>query len=167
MKTTIVFLAAMFLCVTCFAQKPAKEKENKEKKENREEKEEKEQKGLKDSEIPAAVKTAFAKTFPNAKGVKWSKESVTEFEAEFKAGGKEMSSNFDQAGKWVATETEIQSSELPPAVTATLAKDFAGYKIEEAEKVETPDKGTYYELAVKNGKKMEVEINRDGKVMKK
>ena len=156
MKTTIVFLSALFLCVICFAQDPKKEDE------------EKDQKSLKDSEIPAPMKTAFAKAFPKATGVKWSKESAAEFEAEFKVDGKEMASNFDQSGKWIVTETEIKSSELPAAVTASLGKELPGYKIDESEKVETADKGTYYEVVMKKGKSiMEVEISGDGKVMKK
>ena len=41
---------------------------------------------LKESEVPTAVKDAFSKSFPNAKKVAWSKETDTEFEAEFKNG---------------------------------------------------------------------------------
>ena len=79
-----------------------------------------------------------------------------------------MASNFDQSGKWIVTETEIKSSELPAAVTASLGKELPGYKIDESEKVETADKGTYYEVVMKKGKSiMEVEISGDGKVMKK
>ena len=79
-----------------------------------------------------------------------------------------MSSNFGLDGKWLATETEIKLSELPQAVTTTLSKDYAGYKINEAEKVETPDKGIYYEVALAKGKlKVEVELNTEGKVLKK
>ena len=44
---------------------------------------------LKESEVPKAIKESFSKRFPNTKGVEWSKESSTEFEAEFKNAGKE------------------------------------------------------------------------------
>ena len=119
-------------------------------------------------QVPDAVKVAFKKLQPNATSVKWSKEGSTEFEAEFRVGNIEMSSNFDKAGTWVATETEIKSSELPASVTTSIAKEFAGYKISEAEKVETPTKGMYYEVAIEKGKsKMEVEIGTDGNVIKK
>lgn len=59
------------------------------------------------------VKESFGKRFPDAKEVKWSKENATEFEAEFETGEMEQSVNFDQSGKWLVTETEIKSSELP------------------------------------------------------
>ena len=123
---------------------------------------------LKESDVPAAVKESFTKRFPKAKGVEWSKEGTTEFEAEFKNSGMEQSVNFDQGGKWLGTETEIKKSELPPAVQATIAKDFAGYKIEEAEKAETADKGTFYEVQLEKGDmNYEVQFSPDGRVLKK
>jgi len=123
---------------------------------------------LKESEVPKAVKDSFAKRFPNLKGVEWSKESETEFEAEFKNAGKEQSANFDQAGKWLVTETEIKKADLPQAVQASIAKEFAGYKVEEAEKVETANDGIQYEVALEKGESnYEVLLSADGKVLKK
>ena len=122
---------------------------------------------LKSTEVPAAVKDSFAKRFPAAKDVAWSKEGETDFEAEFRSNGKEQSVNFDTSGKWLETETEIKKSEIPAAVQATLAKEFAGYKIEEAEITETPD-GTFYEIEIEKGESnYEVQIAKDGKLIKK
>jgi hypothetical protein len=121
-----------------------------------------------DNSVPAVVRTAFTKLFPSATDVKWSKESASEFEAEFKMGKSEKSANFDQTGKWLGTETEIKAAELPQAVQATISKEFAGYKIGESEKAETSDKGTFYELELVKGKSnLEVQIAADGKVLKK
>lgn len=117
--------------------------------------------------VPAAVKAAFAKQFPNAKSVEWSMESKTEYEAEFKNGQLEQAANFDASGKWIVTETEIKKAELPAAVNKAVAKDFAGYKTEEVEKVEKPG-SVYYELKVEKGEKTyNVEISPEGKVLKK
>ncbi len=123
---------------------------------------------LKESEVPKAVRDSFAKRFPSMKGVEWSKENETEFEAEFKNAGKEQSSNFDQAGKWLATETEIKKNDLPKAVQASIAKEFAGFKVEEAEKVETANDDTKYEVSLEKGElSYEVLLSSDGKVLKK
>jgi uncharacterized membrane protein YkoI len=123
---------------------------------------------LKESEVPKAVKDSFSKRFPNTKGVEWSKESATEFEVEFKNASKEQSANFDPTGKWLETETELKKSELPQAVQAAIAKEFAGYKIEEAEKTETADKGMFYEVEIEKGElNYEVQFSADGKVLKK
>ena len=123
---------------------------------------------LKDTDVPKVVKDSFVNRFPNAKEVKWSKESATEFEAEFEVDEAEQSVNFDQAGKWLVTETEIKTSQLPAPVQATVAKEFAGYKVEEAEKAEASDSGMFYELEVEKGKlKYEIQISPAGKVLKK
>ena len=56
---------------------------------------------------------------------------------------------------------------LPTAITTSLGKEFPGYKIEEAEKVETEAKGIYYELAmIKVNKKVGIEMGADGKLIK-
>ena len=123
---------------------------------------------LKDNEVPESVKKAFNQKFAGAKEVKWSKESATEFETEFEIGEHEQSATFDNTGKWTGTETEIKKSELPQTVQATIAKEFSGYKIEEAEKAETPGQASFYEVELKNGKvKYEVQLSADGKVIKK
>ncbi len=123
---------------------------------------------LKVSEVPASVKESFTKRFPNAKEVKWSKESATEFEAEFESGEMEQSANFDQTGKWLVTETEIKKLDLPEAVLITITKEFPGYKVEEAEKGETFDAGIFYEAELEKGKlKYEVQFSGDGKILKK
>ncbi|HEY8937074.1 MAG TPA: PepSY-like domain-containing protein [Cyclobacteriaceae bacterium] len=123
---------------------------------------------LKENEVPKAVKESFTKRFPKAKEVKWSKENETEFEAEFEIDEIEQSVNFDQTGKWLGTETEIKSSQLPAVVQATINKDFAGYKTEEIEKVETPDNGMFYEVELeKDELSYEVKISSDGKILKK
>lgn len=123
---------------------------------------------LKESEIPKTVKDSFAQRFPNTKGAEWSKESESEFEAEFKTAGKKQSANFEQTGKWLVTETEIKKAELPKAVQAALTKEFVGYKIEEMEKVETANEGMQYEVELEKGElKYEVLFSADGKVLKK
>ncbi|MCX6285411.1 MAG: PepSY-like domain-containing protein [Bacteroidetes bacterium] len=114
-----------------------------------------------------AVKQAFVKMFPAATDVKYEMEKDA-FEATFKDKGVEMSANFDAAGKWLETETEIKSADLPKEVTASAAKNFAGFKISEVAKVETPDKGVCYEMDVNNGKEgYEVQISPKGDILNK
>ena len=114
---------------------------------------------------PEAVLKAFNAKFPGATDVKWGKESAKEYEAEFKLNNTAISANFGLDGSWKETETTIKAADLPtPVVNAIKAKYPAGV-ITLAEKVEKPEK-TYYETVVKtNGKKKEVEISADGKIM--
>lgn len=117
--------------------------------------------------VPAPVKQAFAKKFPAATDVKYEMEKK-DYEINFKDKGVEMSANFDATGKWLETETEIKQSDLPKEVSASVAKNFAGYKISEVAKVESADKGLCYEMDLKNDKEgYEVQFSPKGDILKK
>ena len=118
-------------------------------------------------EVPAPVKQAFAKKFPGATDVKYELEKK-DYEINFKDKGVEMSANFDATGKWLETETEIKVSDLPKEVSASVAKNFAGFKISEVAKTETLDKGLIYEMDLKKNKEgFEVQFSPKGDMLKK
>ncbi|SFB52481.1 PepSY-like domain-containing protein [Algoriphagus aquimarinus] len=118
-------------------------------------------------EVPEAVKAAFSQKFPTAKKVSWDMESATEWEAEFKLEGNEYSANFLADGTWQETEHEIKKADIPEAIKQTLAQDFAGFKIEEAEISEKAD-GSVYELAVEKGEEeWELVFDINGKLIEK
>ena len=113
---------------------------------------------------PTAVTKAFTQKFKDAEKVKWDMEEATEWEAEFMLTNKEMSASFDPSGKWLETEIEIESNELPAEVKTSIEKQFAGAKIGEASQIETPEfKGYEFELKLK-GKEFEVLATKDGKL---
>ncbi|MEI7424115.1 MAG: PepSY-like domain-containing protein [Prolixibacteraceae bacterium] len=120
------------------------------------------------TEIPAAAKSAFSAKFPTAKKVKWSVEKPGEFEVDFTLNNVEQSALVDPKGNIIETEIEIKESELPQAVKAALAKDFAGYKKDEFTKV-TDAKGVVaFEMQVIKGKeKLAVEFDANGKLLSK
>jgi hypothetical protein len=117
-------------------------------------------------DAPEVVKKAFAQKFAAVKSVKWDKESANEWEAEFTFNGKEMTASYDNAGKWLESETEITSKELPAPVSATLAKDFAGYKIGEIGIVEDPAMKGFEVALTKGTTALEVIFDASGKVLK-
>jgi hypothetical protein len=122
---------------------------------------------LSSDKVPAEVKQAFAKKFPAATDVKYEME-MKDYEISFKENGKECSANFDSTGKWLETETEMKDSDLPKEVKTSVAKNFAGFKIAEVVKLETPDKGMCYEMDLNKGKEAyEVQISPKGDVLKK
>jgi predicted small lipoprotein YifL/sulfur carrier protein ThiS len=117
--------------------------------------------------VPAKTKASFTQKFPDATKVKWDKEEDNVWETEFKMDGKEYSANFDSEGKWMETEYEIKTSELPPAVKTTIDNEFKDYDIEEVEVSETPD-GKVFELQMEvDENDIEVAISPNGKVVKK
>lgn len=116
---------------------------------------------------PEAVKSAFKAKFPTVQKVKWDQEGDNEWEAGFKMNGKEMSANFDGSGAWLETETEIKKSGLPQAVRDAIAAQFAGYKVEEVARVETPEMAEAYEVEVEKGETtIEALFKDDGTLIK-
>ena len=123
-------------------------------------------------DVPAIVNKAFEQKVSNPKDVEWEYDSEDKlWEVEYEIGKDEFTSAFDETGKWVETEKEIKFSELPEPVNATLKSDYADYKVEEVEFIETPE-CKFYEVEVelkKDGKEVEFELlfSPDGKVVKK
>lgn len=106
---------------------------------------------VKEVDVPSNVKDGFKKQYPNAKVSEWEKEGAN-YEAEFKHNKVETSVVIDVTGSILETEVEIAVKELPAAVTEYIAKNYAGYKTEEAAKI-TDHKGTVtYEAEVEKGK---------------
>lgn len=123
-----------------------------------------------ENDVPTSVKQAFIQKFPNAnaKEVKWEKEDDTGIEANFKIDKEEYSVTFDQTGKWLETELEIKKAKLPEAVRVAIAKEFTRYKIEEAEKIETPDQELLYEVELEKKEiSYAVQFTTAGKIVKK
>lgn len=102
---------------------------------------------LKESEVPAAVKAAFAKQFPNVKDAEWGKEEA-DFEAEFDQNKMETSLLIDANGNVLKTENEIEVSALPKAAAEYIAKTLGGKKIKEASKITDAKGQVTYEAEV-------------------
>lgn len=117
--------------------------------------------------VPEKVAAAFKARFPAAVTVEWGKESDTEFEAEFKMNGKEMSANFDATGKWLETETRLSKNDLPAPVLAALKSTFGGSEVKNIESLEEAGKAIVYEVQLEQGeKKLEVILDAGGKIVK-
>ena len=121
---------------------------------------------IKESEVPAAVKAAFAKAHPAAKEVKWEKEDGS-FEVSFDQDKKEMSEVLDASGAILEDETEMASGELSSSIKSVLAKDFAGFKITEAAKILAKGVTTFEAEVEKGGERLELIFDIQGKLLKK
>jgi hypothetical protein len=117
--------------------------------------------------VPSPVKQAFAKKFPAATDAKYEMKKKG-YEVTFKDKGVGTCTNFDPTGKWLETKTAIVESDLPEEVSASVAKDFAGFKISEVAKVETPDKPLFYKMDLKKGNEgYKAQFSPKGDVLKK
>ena len=118
--------------------------------------------------VPAAVSSAFNKKFPTATKIIWSMENKTEYEAEFMFNGEGVSANFDNTGKWLETEIEMKVTDLPETIKTALTKDFDGYRVKEASKMETDKYGKCFEVEIQKGEeRFDVLYSADGKILNK
>ncbi|HXB94711.1 MAG TPA: PepSY-like domain-containing protein [Puia sp.] len=104
---------------------------------------------VKDSEVPAAVKTALSKSYPAATGVTWEKEKGN-FEANW--GGKSKEDNsvlFTPSGVFVEMVAAMPVNQLPAAVATYVQAHYPGAKITEAGKVTDAMGRIRYEAEVK------------------
>ena len=119
-------------------------------------------------ETPAPAKAAFFAKYPSAEKVKWSVEKPGEFEVEFTLNKVESSALYDEVGKLLETEVEIKEAELPQAAKATIAKDFAGFKLDEIEKATDAKGVASYEIEAAKGKeKLKLSFDANGKLLSK
>ena len=99
--------------------------------------------------VPAKVKTEFAKLYPNVKDVQWEMEDG-KYEGKFNYNNQSMSVQITPEGKLVQKETYLKISELPKAVQDYLAKNYAGTDFEKASK-KTDAKGVlFYQAETKD-----------------
>ncbi len=99
--------------------------------------------------VPAKVKTAIHKTYPQVKHFTWEKENGN-FEGNWKVSGKDHSALFTPSGQFVGSETEIKPSKLPAAAKEYAAKLDEG-KIKEASLNKDANGKITYEADIEDG----------------
>ena len=117
--------------------------------------------------VPVPVKNAFTTKFPAATDAKY--EIISNYyKVIFNDKGVMTSANYSPAGKWLKTETAISESDLPKEVSASLAKDFADFKISAVTKIESPDKPLFYTMDLQKEKEgYNAQFSPKGDVLKK
>jgi len=111
---------------------------------------------LKESQVPAAAKTAFQKKYPNTNAT-WEKEGKN-YEVNFKQDGKTMSSVIDKNGTIIETETDMAVKDLPQSAQNYLKGHYKDAKIREAAKIVKANGEVNYEALV-NGKDVMFDAN--------
>ena len=118
------------------------------------------------TKVPTAVKQAFTNRFPDAAAAAWEEEEEG-FEVRFRSDQKAMSALFDREASWLATETEILTADLPRAIMATIAAQFPGFEIEEAEQLSTPQWKLAYEVELeKDDQALDVVFGPAGQLLR-
>ena len=133
MKKLFSVIAVLFaLSTTSFAQKEKAEKEGGDK-----------------ISVPAVVKSALAKKYPNAKKVTWEKEKGN-YEANWGGkSGEDNSVQFTPSGSFVEIVEAIPVNSLPKSIAPYIARNYKGAKINEAGKVTDASGVQTYEVEIK------------------
>ena len=131
MKRTVIIIAILFFAGAAFAQKEKGEKENKEK-----------------ITVPASVKNALAKKYPDATKVTWEKEDGN-YEANWGGkSGEDNSVQFTPKGDFIEIVNAISVNQLPKPVLVYVKEHYKGTKITEAGKVTDAKGKISYEAEV-------------------
>jgi hypothetical protein len=114
------------------------------------------------SKVPAAVKEAFKKQYPDVKSVTWEIENGN-YEASWKKNGKAMSAIYDSNGNLQESEVDIKVNELPAGVTSYIKTHYKGAPIKEASKITKTNGEVNYEAMVNH---TDVIFDSNGKYLK-
>ncbi len=118
--------------------------------------------------VPAAVISAFEKSFPTAKVKGYSREKEGDkdaYEIECMVGTVHHDVSYYSDGTLIVDEESIKAADLPEAVKKAIQAAYPKGRIQSAEKI-TKESGIGYETIVKVGKKtFEVELDAAGKVV--
>ncbi|HEY8780051.1 MAG TPA: PepSY-like domain-containing protein [Mucilaginibacter sp.] len=104
---------------------------------------------LKTKDVPAVVKSALAKKYPEASKVSWEKEKGN-YEANW--GGKSGEDNsvlFTPSGTFIEIVKAIAVADLPKTVAPYVKAHYKGAKIREAGRVTDAGGKTKYEAEIK------------------
>ena len=123
---------------------------------------------LKPEQVPATVMASFNKEFSKAVHVEWDLKG-TQYKVEFGTGqpSHDHEAWYDANGKQLKHKEKITASDLPAAVSAVIAKDFDGYRVEDVKHI-TQDGSETYSLELKKLKEeWKVTYDAQGKQLEK
>lgn len=104
---------------------------------------------LKSADVPAVVKSALVKKYPEAKNVSWEKENGN-YEANWGGkSGEDNSVQFSPSGTFIEIVKAIPVNKLPQAVAPYIKAHYNNAKISEAGLVTDANNKISYEVEVK------------------
>jgi hypothetical protein len=119
-------------------------------------------------QVPAAVKEAVKKKFPDAKmeeAQKEVKDGKTTFELLIKEDSKKITVSLKEDGTILEIEKEIAAKDLPEAVASAVKSKYPTGTVKKAEEVTVDETVTYEVIVAQKGKKnREIALDKTGKI---
>ncbi len=97
---------------------------------------------VKGSDVPAAVRSAFAQQFANATDVEW-KKTDDRYKASFDVGRTDHKVTFTAGGELVSHSYDIGKNELPASISARVQKDYPDARIDDVAKIDSGGNVSY------------------------
>ena len=114
------------------------------------------------SKVIASFESKFGKDVSTT----WELSSDKSYVANFTISGHQAKACFDENGRWIKTETEFISSELPSVIIKTVLGAYKGSTISKSLKIDEFEKETIYRLSLKRGGNItEVELTPGGVIL--
>jgi hypothetical protein len=98
-------------------------------------------------EVFASFETRFGKDV----NTNWELSPDKSYVANLTISGHPIKAYFEANGRWVKSETEFISSELPSVIVKTVLGAYRGYTISKSLKIDEIEKETVYRLSLKRG----------------
>jgi hypothetical protein len=99
-------------------------------------------------DVPAAVITAFYKTYPTVQDVNWNQDGLN-YEAGYEADKVPNTATYDVSGELIETQMEIVASALPTPAMDYVKLNFKADEIKKASKITDATGVVIYEAQVK------------------
>ncbi|WP_192821675.1 hypothetical protein [Rufibacter sp. LB8] len=100
------------------------------------------------TDVPSLALNSVKAKFPQALTIDWEKAGDL-FEAEFEVNGLDQTILVDANGTISKVKQDLLVTDLPAAVDAAIKRDFAGYVVDDLEKVEINGQ-VYYQVELEN-----------------
>lgn len=121
----------------------------------------------KEGKVPEAVQLTWQKKYPGENDPDWRQDDHGYWESHFKKDGEKYRADFAEDGTWIETENSIKKEDLPEAIKKKIKERFSDREISEVERVDSAEKGIFYDVEFKQkGKNHDVEFREDGTIIK-
>lgn len=116
------------------------------------------------SEVPAAIQSFIDERYPNARVVETDREQ-NGYKVDIIHDGRAKEVVFDLNGTWIYTSWDLSLNEVPEIVKNAAQAQQPGYRLDDADYVETPDKA-YYLIEMESGEReVKVKVAEDGNIL--
>lgn len=119
------------------------------------------------TQVPAEVMTTFKEMFPNILFAEWERDKISNhYKADFIDENREKEACFQADGQWVYTKIDLNSLELPKAVTDYVTTNHPDRYIDDADLFTTPTQKYYLlELDRANHQDIYIKLTESGELI--